>query len=187
MDRTNEVKHPVSVSKYLGLISMIDSLEKRVAWSEVIYLVLNTGIVFFTIGFISSLMNRQQLLIPMDLLFIFFCLVIGMAITAYWTVSAIRMQLKLKLHYFHARYLERAADSPGEYFYSDEAVFFNPSTGRLESPDGAENISYPTSGFTRMDGFIGSIKPRHFSLLMPLLFFLIYWAVFLWIVLTAVL
>ena len=78
-------------------------------------------------------------------------------------------------------------NSPGEYFYSDEAIFFDPAVRRLESPDGTEKVLYPTSGFTRMDGFFGSIKPRHFSLLMPLLFFFIYWAVFLWTMLTAVL
>jgi len=31
MGTTNEDKHPVSTSKYLGLITIIDSLEKRVA------------------------------------------------------------------------------------------------------------------------------------------------------------
>lgn len=186
MGTMNEDKHPVATSKYLGLITIIDSLEKRVASSEVIYLTLNTGIVLFTIGFISSLLNRQQIFSPMDLLSIFFCLVIGMAVSTYWAVSAIRLQLKLKLHYFQARFLERTMNCPGEYFYSDEAIFFDPSVRRLESPDGAENLSYPTSGLTRMDGFIGSIKPRHFSLFMPLLFFFIYWTIFLWTILTAV-
>jgi hypothetical protein len=186
MGTTTEDKHPVSSSKYLGLITVINSIENRVARSEVVYLALNTGIVLFTISFISFLTNRQHIFSPIDLLSIFFCLVVGMAISTYWTVSAIRLQLKLKLHYFQARFLERKMNCAGEYFYSDEAIFFDPSVRRLESPDGAENLSYPTSGLTRMDGFIGSIKPRHFSLFMPLLFFFIYWAIFLWTILTAV-
>jgi hypothetical protein len=186
MDTTNEEKQPDLTPKYLALITIINSIEKRIAWSEIIYLALSLGIMVFAIYFISSLINRQQILAPMDLLFILFCLVIGMAVSTYWSVSTIRLQLKLKLHYFQARFMERKLNCPGEYFYSDESIFFDPDIRYLESPDGNENLSYPTSGFTRMDGFIGSIKPRHFTLLMPLLFFLVYWAIFIWTIMTAV-
>jgi hypothetical protein len=186
MGSIHEEKDTVLTPKYLALITIINSHEKRIAWSELIYLALNSGIVFFAIGFISYLMSGQRIFTPIELLFTLFCLVIGMAVSAYWAVSVIRLQLKLKLHYFQARFMERKLNCPGEYFYSDESIFFDPAIRYLESPDGNENLSYPTSGFTRMDGFIGSIKPRHFTLLMPLLFFLVYWAIFIWTIMTAV-
>jgi len=37
-----------------------------------------------------------------------------------------------------------------------------------------ETVLYPTEGMLRMDGFIGAAKPRALSLMMPLLFFIIY-------------
>jgi len=108
------------------------------------------------------------------MLFIFFSHTIGILINAYWTVSSTILQLKLKLRYFQARYLERKLDSSGEYIISDESFFFNSEIRKVESPDEKETVFYPTEGFLRMDGFIGAAKPRFLSLMMPFLFFIIY-------------
>jgi hypothetical protein len=118
----------------------------------------------------------------MDLALFFICIVIGMSINAYWIAFAMRVQLKLKLRYFQARFMERKLNQAGEYIYSDESTFFNPDIRGLESPDNKETLEYPTSGLTRMDGFIGAAKPRYFSWLLPCLFVTIYWLIFVLIV-----
>ena len=111
--------------------------------------------------------------------FVFLSLVVGMAICAYWAAYATRLGLKLKLRYFQARYLERKMNTQGEFIISEEGVFFNPTNKGIESPDKEEHLLYPAQGAARMDGFIGSAKPNYFSLLMPCMFFVIYWVVLL--------
>ncbi len=96
-----------------------------------------------------------------------------------------RLQLRLKLRYFQARALERKMNCAGEFIFSDEHIFFEPTVYRLESFDKKETIFYPTSGPARMDGFVGSAKPRVFSWMFPLLFIIIYWTVF-FLVLTVI-
>ena len=133
--------------------------------------------------FVSSLLNKTDLrLTSLEILFTLFCIVIGMAISAYWTAFAMRLQLKLKLRYFQARFLERKMDCIGECLLSDEFVFFDPAVTQIDSADNKEILSYPASGMLRMDGFIGTAKPRHLSLLLPFLFFLFYLIVFSWII-----
>jgi hypothetical protein len=88
--------------------------------------------------------------------------------------SSPRAQLKLKLRYFQARYLERKLNCKGEYIISDESLFFNPEIRKVESSDGKETVFYPTEGPSRMDGFIGAARPRTLSLMMPFWFFIIY-------------
>jgi len=65
-------------------------------------------------------------------------------------------------------------DGNGEYIISDESLFFNPEIRKVDSPDGKETVFYPTEGPSRMDGFVGVARPRILSLIMPLLFFIIY-------------
>lgn len=166
--------------KYLALIALISSIEKRLGYSELIYLTLNLAVTFFTISFISSIYQKTDyIMTAADLFFVLFCLVIGMAICTYWAAFAMRLQLKLKLRYFQARFLERKMDKIGENIFSDESPFFKLSVGVLESPDKKETILYQTPGVTGMDGFIGAPQPRFFSLVMPLMFFLIYLIIFL--------
>ena len=50
--------------------------------------------------------------------------------------------------------------------------------GILESYDEKEVLTYPMKGLTRMDGFIGSLKPWHFSWALPFMFIVINWAIF---------
>lgn len=168
-----------TVRKYLVLAQIISVIENRLVYSELIYLTLNLAVTFFSINLISNLYQKEGLIIPAtDLFFILFCMVIGMAICTYWAAYAMRLQLKLKLRYFQARFLERKMDKSGEYIFSDEAPFFKMSIGKLESPDKKETIFYHTEGLTSVDGFIGAPQPRFFSLVMPLMFFLIYLVIF---------
>ena len=171
--------------KYIVLLSTINEIEKRMGWTELVYLTLNLVIFLFVIGFISFLM-RDDLFSTLELLFVLLSLVVGMSICSYWSVSAIRLQLRLKLRYFQARFLERKMQCVGEYLLSDESIFFEPTVRHLESADGKEHLYYPTKGLSRMDGFIGAAKPRYFSWLLPIMFFVFYWVIFIWMIIKAI-
>jgi hypothetical protein len=182
MEDTPKRVEPETAGKYFALISTINEIEKRMGWADLIYLTLNLVVFLFIISFVSNLMHKIYFpLSAMDLLFVLFSLVIGMAICVYWAASAIRLQLKLKLRYFQVRFLERKMNCIGECIFSDESIFFDPDIRRIDSPDNKETLYYPTSGIARMDGFIGSAKPRYFSWIMPIMFFVIYWIIFIWI------
>lgn len=164
-----------TIKKYLALVSIIHDIEKRLKWSEIAYIFLNIAVFFPTIFFVSTVIHRADNPIhPIDLLFILLCHVFGISINTYWTASSMRLQLKLKLRYFQARFLERKLNCAGENIFSDESLFFNPDIGQVVSPDGKETVRYPNEGLLRMDGFVGSAKPRVLSLLIPLIFFGIY-------------
>ncbi len=160
---------------YLGLLSTIEQIQARLQWSEIAYIFLNLFVFFPSIFFIATVFTRPiHLVHSYEILFVLFSFTIGIIINTYWTASSIRLQLKLKLKYFHARNLERALNCAGMSFLSDEAHYFNPEIGRVESADGKETLFYPNQGALRMDGVIGSAKPRMLSLMIPLIFFLIY-------------
>ncbi len=161
-----------STKKYLAIISLIDGIENRLKWSEIVFILMNLCVIFSIMIFLTA--NTGQPWNPVFMLFLLFTHAIGISINAYWTASSTRAQLKLKLRYFQARYLERKLNCNGENIVSDESLFFNPSIRKVESPDGKETVFYPMEGFLRMDGFIGAAKPRVLSLLMPFLFFIIY-------------
>lgn len=170
-----------TTKKYIALMSNIIETEKRLGWLDLVLLSLNIIILFFTASFVSNLFHKAYYdLLTIDLLLIFFCLVIGMATCTYWAASSIRLQLKLKLRYFQARFFERKMDSHGENIISDEAPFFAPSIRQLESPDKKEHLYYPIEGLVRMDGFMGAAKQRHFSWFLPLIFFTGYCTIFAW-------
>jgi hypothetical protein len=183
MQDISRQKEDNTIHKYVALMATINETEKRLGLADLIFLSLNLFMMLFTIHFISSLLQRTfSALSSIELLLILFCLVIGMAICVYWAAYAIRIQLKLKLRYFQARFLERKMDCTGECIFSDESVFFDPETRQIDSPDKKETLLYPTEGLTRMDGFIGAAKPRYFSWFMPILFFAMYWVIFIWII-----
>ena len=164
-----------TTKKYLTIVSLIHEIENRLKWSELAYILLNLVVFFPTIFFISSVINRSvQPINPIDMLFILLCHVFGISINTYWTASSMRLQLKLKLRYFQARFMERKLNRAGEFFLSDESLFFDSEIGKIESPDGKETVVYPKEGPLRMDGFVGSAKPRVLSLLIPMIFFIIY-------------
>lgn len=166
MDETNDkVEH--TVQKYLELMKMISTMEDRMVRSEMIYLILNIFIFFVST---ISLRRAQFFGYP----YVLFWLIIGMYLCTFWIASALRLQLKLKLRYFQARYLERKMDSAGENFFSDEGIFFNPKIRKIESPDEKELLQYPVKGFRRMDGFIGAAKPRLLTWILPSVFFIFY-------------
>lgn len=167
-----------SMGKYRVIVSLIEGIEGRLKWSELFFIFLNVLIFFlFVMGIRPILDNADMMITPFDILAFFACITIGLTINAYWAASAMRLQLKLKLRYFQARFLERKINRSGESFYSDESLFFNPEIHRVESPDGKEAVHYPTKGFLSMDGFVGSARPKILSLLMPLVFFTIFIAI----------
>lgn len=186
MDNNQEKTPGVSHEMYIALMNSITNMEDRLRWSDLIYLLLNIVVLLFTVLLISSLVHKTDYYLTyVDLTLIFSCLMIGMTIDAHWVASAMRAQLKLKLRYFQARYMERMFNNAGGYIFSDEAAFFSPNIRQLNSPDNKESLQYPTSGLARMDGFIGSAKPRYFSWMLPCLFVAIYWFIF-FVVLTKV-
>lgn len=165
-----------TIERYKSLISIISTMENRLRYSELIYFSLNLIVLLFTISYISSLVHKiNYLLTYMDYALVFLILIVGMSINIYWVTFAMRLQLQLKLRFFQARSIERKMNCTGEYIYSDDHIFFDPDVRHLDSYDNRERVYYPTEGITRMDGFIGTIKPRHFSWLLPSLFISMYW------------
>jgi hypothetical protein len=173
MEETNE-KMQQSVQKYHLLMEMIGMMENRLIRFEIVYLIINILILLtstISLGLLKSLGPR---LFYLGAAYPLVWLSIGMLLCALWIAFAMRLQLKLKLRYFQVRYLERKIDSPGENFFSDEEIFFNTKTGKIESSDKKELLQYPTKGFTHMDGFMGRAKPRYLTWMLPSIFFIIY-------------
>ena len=161
--------------KYIALISLINESEKRLNLSELVFLLFNLVVALFSINYISSFTSRADHIISAGNAFtILVCVSLGIAISTYWVAFAMRLQMKLKLRYFQARYMERKMNCIGEFIFADEGLYFDPSVRKLESPDNKETLDYPTSGLLRMDGFMGNAKPRHLSLFMPVIFYIIY-------------
>lgn len=181
-----EIEHKAdagTTAKYLALLKMIFRLENRLTLSELVYLTINVFIVMFAVGLIAHIPEKSLSLMAFfrNMTLAAFFPVMGMSICVYWIAWAMRLQLKLKVRYFQARYLERKMGSAGEFICSDESLFFNPSVRRLESPDKVEAVMFPESGLTRMDGFLGAAKPRYFSWMMPTMFFGIHAVTFIWV------
>jgi hypothetical protein len=166
MDETSE-KAQQTVQKYLLLMTMIGNMENRLVRSEMVYLVISIFI------FLSSTLffNRKGLLCSSLVLY---WSALGMFVCIVWITSSLRLQLKLKLHYFQARYLERKMDAAGESFCSDESIFFNSQIRKIESPDKKETLEYPMKGVSRTDGFIGAAKSRYLTWIIAGIFFFFY-------------
>ena len=173
MDETNEITQP-SVRKYLSLVKMICDMENRLIRSETAYLMINLFIFFTSTICLNLVKFFGSSYFYLSFQYVLFWLAIGMVLCVFWITSAMRLQLKLKLHYFQARYLERKMDSAGESFFSDEGIFFNPEIRKIESPDKKELLQYPVRGLTQMDGFIGAAKPRYLTWILPSVFFILY-------------
>jgi hypothetical protein len=185
MNKDKQETNTDSIEKYKALISLISRTEDRLRLSELVYLFLNIIVMLYTISFVSGLVHKiDYVMTYIDYSLIFLCITGGMSINVYWSAYAMRVQMKLKLRYFQARSLERRFNSIAEYIFSDECIFFNPEIHRLESFDKKETVTYPTRGSLRMDGLIGSIKPRYFSWLLPTMFVFIYATIFIIVVTT---
>jgi hypothetical protein len=182
MDETDE-KTEQTVEKYLLLMTMIGTMEDRLLRSETVFLIVSVFIFFTSTISLNILEPFGSPHFYISNYFFPFWLVIGMFVCVFWISFAMRLQLKLKLRYFQARYLERKMDSAGENFCSDEDIFFNPKIRNIESPDKKELLQYPVKGLTRMDGFIGAAKPRHLTWVLPSIFFFLYLLIFISIVL----
>lgn len=171
-----------SLHTYHALLKMISDIENRLTWSEFIYTALNLTVLFFVTGLLFYLPAFQDEMGSfIGVLMLMFGIVIGETLCVYWVISSMRMQMKLKLHYFQARGLERKIDSAGEFIISEQYIFFDRERPSIESFDKHEVLAYPSSGAVRMDGFAGSAKPRHLSWILPALFFLIYCMLFVWV------
>jgi hypothetical protein len=177
MDETNE-KMQQSVQKYLLLTKMINTMENRLARTEMVYLIINLFIFFTAIICLNLVKFFSSSYFYLSFHYLLFWLTVGMVLCIFWTASAMRLQLKLKLHYFQARYLERKMDVAGESFYSDEDIFFDHEIQKIESPDKKEVVEYPAKGLVRMDGFLGAAKPRYLTWILPSIFFVLYLLIF---------
>jgi hypothetical protein len=177
MDEPNDKMQP-SVQKYLFLMKMIHTMENRLVRTEMVCLIINLFIFFSAIICLNLVKYFSSSYFYLSFHYLLFWLTIGMVVCLFWTSSAMRLQLKLKLHYFQARYLERKMDSAGEYFFSDEDIFFDREIRKIESPDQKETVQYPMKGLSRMDGFIGAAKPRYLSWILPGIFFILYLLIF---------
>lgn len=173
---------------YLNLISHIRGSESRLSWLAPMFIGINLFIIFFVFRLTTECLAQlyNPVVVNTNLFFVCLLSAIGTAVSTFWAAYAIRMQLKLRLRYFQARYLERKINRPGEYIISDEAIFFDKESQNLKSPDLQETLIYPKSGFLRMDGFIGGAKPHHFLLLMPSMFFCIHVVIFIWLIIRIV-
>lgn len=171
-----EEKGQATTLKYLALMKFISSMEKRLVRTETIYLILNVFIYFVSTIWLILLKRHSTSRASLDLgaIFLLFALVMGLVICFFWIAFAIRLQLKLKLRYFQARYLERKMDAAGENFFSEENIFFNPEIRKIKSPDEKEILEYPSKGLIRFDGFIGAAKPRYLTWVLPYLFAILY-------------
>jgi hypothetical protein len=177
MDETNE-KMKQSVQKYLLLMKIINIMENRLVRTETIYLVINLFIFFIAIICLNLVKFFSSSYFYLSFHYLLYWLTIGMILCLFWTAVAMRLQLKLKLHYFQARYLERKMDVAGESFYSDEDIFFDHEIRKIESPDKKEVVLYPTEGLSQMDGFLGAAKPRYLTWIQPSIFFILYLLIF---------
>ena len=177
MDEAKE-KTQLSVQKYLFLMKMIHTIENRIVYSETIYLLSNIFIFFTSILCLNLVKFSISTFFYLSFHYILFWIAIGMFLCVFWIASSMRLQLKLKLHYFQARYLERKIDSAGEYFFSDEDIFFDHEIRKIESPDKKEIVQYPMKGLSRMDGFLGAAKPRYLTWILPSIFFILYLLIF---------
>ena len=185
MNSTGQDTGFATVEKYTALMSMITRTEDRLRMSELVYFTLNIVVLLFAISFVSEVLHKiNYYLTYVDYALVFLILTMGMSVNVYWVTFAMRLQLKLKLRYFQARSIERKMNSAGENILSDENIFFDPEIHHLDSYDNKERLVYPAQGFTSMDGFIGNIKPRHFSWMLPCLFIAIYWTIFILLVTT---
>lgn len=183
MNSDNQNSTQGTLEKYLSLLRIIGTIENRLSWSEFTYIFLNLSLILFLTIFISFSSINQYLFSFTGTFSAMACIVIGETLCIYWVISSMRMQLKLKLRYFQARALERKMSINGEYILSEEFIFFDSKSSRIESFDKKDYVDYPAKGTLRMDGFAGSAKPRHLSWILPTLFFLIYWIFFIWILL----
>jgi len=182
-----EEKGQTTALKYLALMKIISTMENRLARTETFYLVLNVFIYFVSTAWLTLLKSISFSYVSSNLgsVFLLFSQVMGIIICIFWIGFAMRLQLKLKLRYYQARYLERKMEVSGENFFSDENIFFNPELRKIESPDKKELLEYPTKGLFKLEGYIGALKPRYMSWTLPYFFIILYVLTFIYTVLGA--
>ncbi|MCG6551233.1 MAG: hypothetical protein L7F77_02805 [Candidatus Magnetominusculus sp. LBB02] len=166
----------VAADRYSLLINTITAMETRLIWSELAYMFFTGCILMFSVGLLSFAGKSKVVN-----MLVMFLAVTGEFTCVHWLITSMKHQMKLKLRYFQARYLERQQGLCGGQFLSDEMHYFNPSIGYVESPDKVERVTYPSSGATSMDGFAGSAKPRHLTWFMASMMFIVYIALLLWV------
>lgn len=169
---------------YLRLFDAIHEHQSRLAWSEIVFIVLETVIFLAGVAQLTRIGDRPaETADTIATAAILTTLAIGMVVGAYWIGYASRLQLRLKLRYFQARYLERKLGGVGEDVLSGDARF-NKDVTELESPDGEEIIVYPHGASRRASGLLESTRRRLPSVVTPVLFFMIFSALFVWVLAT---
>jgi hypothetical protein len=169
---------------YLRLFDAIHEHQSRLAWSEIVFIVLEVGIFFACIAQVTRIGDR-----PVDTVgtigvaTVLMSLAIGMVVGTYWMGYVSRLQLRLKLRYFQARYLERKLGGVGEDVLTGDSRF-NKDSGALESPDGQETIVFPGGAASRTQGHLVSARRRLLSVVTPAVFFVIFAALFAWVLAT---
>lgn len=186
MDNLEQTSDLNARDKYFALLKIISETQNRLGWTELVFLSLDVALLIFVLG-LTAFVNNRGVIMPFQIALIILCLAIGLSLSTYWIATAMRLQLKLKLRFFQARFLERKIGPEEEGIYSNESVFFDENVHSLESPDKKEQITYPSSGLTGLDGMIGSAKPKHLSWFMPGFFSLVYIIIFFWVLLEFVL
>jgi hypothetical protein len=168
---------------YLRLTDAINAKQAQLVWSEIVFIIIEIVVFFLSVFQIARLLEegRTQGVGALSVAMVLMGLVIGMAVSCYWIAYAMRLQLRLKLRYFQARFLERKLGGIGEDIFSGNERF-NKDVTSLESPDGEETVSYPKEGAMGMDGIFGGAKPRRLSWYMPLIFFILFATLFVRIV-----
>jgi len=171
----------VTLNIYLRLVDTINEHQSRLVWSEFVFIAFEVVIFFGCVVQVIRMGDRPiQSVGTISSATVLVSLAIGIAVSAYWIAYSMRLQLRLKLRYFQARFLERKLGGIGEDIFAGDARF-NKDMTMLESPDGVETIVYPRKGALRMDGLFGGAKPRVLSVLMPGLFFILFMTLFIWI------
>ena len=173
-----------TLSIYLRLFDAIHEQQARLAWSEIVFIIVEVVIFLACISQITRIGDRPaETADTIGFAAILTTLALGMMVGVYWIGYASRLQLRLKLRYFQARYLERKLGGVGEDVLTGDTRF-NKDTTTLESPDGEETIVFPYGASVQPSGVLESSRRRLLSVVTPSIFFVIFGALFVWMLVT---
>lgn len=158
------------MAQYGAIIHLVTANEGRLDHLKVTFLVVDS-ILMLTFGWVVSFWDFRGgdpwTLIDFRV-FPFFIPVIGMFASAVWIALTMRIQMMLRLCYFHLRQVERQIGlSPCGIFSAADRYWEGEP---VKSLDSAETLHYLKGA----DGRIGRIPSRLLSWMMPLLFFTVF-------------
>ena len=169
---------------YLRLFDAIHEHQSRLAWSEIVFIALETVIFLACIAQVTRIGDLPADTVDtIGIAAVLMSLAIGMVVGVYWMGNVSRLQQRLKLRYFQARYLERKLGGVGEDVLTGDSRFNKDST-TLESPDGKETIVFPLGLSSQSQNPLASARRRLLSVVAPAVFFMIFAALFVWVLAT---